>query len=472
MLPIAFAVVEGENRDSWTWFLELLIDDLGGKNECLTYTFMSDQQKGLLPAMDELLPNVEQRFCVRHLYNNFRKRYPGKMLKEIIWRAAKATYAQAWEREMKRMRLINEEAYLHMMKTPPRFWSRSYFRGTNKCNVVVNNLSESFNSVILEARSKPLVTMVEEIRTYCMEKWATNRMRFQKLADDDVLPNIRKKVDRTSTYTNSWIVRMSAEHIFEVHHVENHADKFVVNLKECVCTCRRWELTGLPCVHALASIKSRNFKVEEYIPAYYRKSMYMKVYSSIIYPLNGSNLWARTEYPDVLPPKYRRMPGRPKKRRNLEQGEIDGSDKKMRRVGLAIRCSRCKKPGHNKTTCKITQSTQGTQQNTQATQPTQPATQPVSQPAVNLSQSVSQPAVNLSQPASAQGSKTSTQPSKKSTQPSKKTTTRPAKLGVRRPTTPFVPPGPTTRLSAAKNMIGPTTRRTTPTKRTTPKKKN
>ncbi|XP_058742069.1 uncharacterized protein LOC131614513 [Vicia villosa] len=95
MLPIAFAVVEGENRDSWTWFLELLIDDLGGKNECLTYTFMSDQQKGLLPAMDELLPNVEQRLCVRHLYNNFRKRYPGKMLKEIIWRAAKATYAQA-----------------------------------------------------------------------------------------------------------------------------------------------------------------------------------------------------------------------------------------------------------------------------------------------------------------------------------------------------------------------------------------
>ncbi|XP_058768325.1 uncharacterized protein LOC131642054 [Vicia villosa] len=163
------------------------------------------------------------------------------------------------------------------------------------------------------------------------------------------------------------------------------------------------------------------------------------------------------------------MPGRPKKRRNLEQGEIDGSDKKMRRIGLEIRCSRCKQSGHNKTTCKITQSTQGTHdvsvtQQTPNTQATQPASQPVSQPVVKLSQIVSQPAVNLSQPASAQGSE-------KSTQSSKKTTMRPAKLGVRRPTTPFVPPGPTTRLSAAKNMIGPTTRRTTPTKRTTPKKK-
>ncbi|CAL5192353.1 unnamed protein product [Lathyrus oleraceus] len=36
ILPIAFTVVESENQDSWTWFLELLIDELGGRDECLT----------------------------------------------------------------------------------------------------------------------------------------------------------------------------------------------------------------------------------------------------------------------------------------------------------------------------------------------------------------------------------------------------------------------------------------------------
>jgi hypothetical protein len=45
MLPIAFAVVEGDTKDSWTWFLQLLINDLGGPSCCSTYTFMSDQQK-------------------------------------------------------------------------------------------------------------------------------------------------------------------------------------------------------------------------------------------------------------------------------------------------------------------------------------------------------------------------------------------------------------------------------------------
>lgn len=41
------------------------------------------------------------------------------------------------------------------------------------------------------------------------------------------------------------------------------------------------------------------------------------------------------------------------------------------------------------------------------------------------------------------------------------------KLGVRRP---FVPLGPTIRLTATKNVVCPTTRLSTPSKRITPKK--
>jgi hypothetical protein len=48
MLPIAYAVVEGETKESWKWFLELLIADLGGSRLCKTYTFISDQQKVIL----------------------------------------------------------------------------------------------------------------------------------------------------------------------------------------------------------------------------------------------------------------------------------------------------------------------------------------------------------------------------------------------------------------------------------------
>lgn len=92
---------------------------------------------------------------------------------------------------------------------------------------------------------------------------------------------------------------MFDEHIFEVRHLENPIDKFIVNLKEHICSCRRWKLTGLPCVHSLSAMKSINYNVDDYIPEYYRKSRYMEVYKQVIFPVNVSNLWVRTEYPGV-----------------------------------------------------------------------------------------------------------------------------------------------------------------------------
>jgi len=66
---------------------------------------------GLLPAMDELLPDVEHIFCVRHLYNNFRKKFPGKKLKELMWRAAKATFENPFDDAMKEIKDISQGAY-------------------------------------------------------------------------------------------------------------------------------------------------------------------------------------------------------------------------------------------------------------------------------------------------------------------------------------------------------------------------
>ena len=44
IFPIAWAVVEGENQTSWTWFIQLLMRDLG-ISDGLGWTMISDQQK-------------------------------------------------------------------------------------------------------------------------------------------------------------------------------------------------------------------------------------------------------------------------------------------------------------------------------------------------------------------------------------------------------------------------------------------
>ena len=42
--PIAFAMVEAETKDSWTWFMKRLLDDIGSLRD-EGWTFMSNQQK-------------------------------------------------------------------------------------------------------------------------------------------------------------------------------------------------------------------------------------------------------------------------------------------------------------------------------------------------------------------------------------------------------------------------------------------
>ena len=64
---IAMAVVEVESLASWKWFLETLKQDLGIDNTP-PWTIMTDKQKVLIPAVQQVFPDSEHRLCVRHLY--------------------------------------------------------------------------------------------------------------------------------------------------------------------------------------------------------------------------------------------------------------------------------------------------------------------------------------------------------------------------------------------------------------------
>ena len=45
MFPIAYAVVEAKTRESWQWFIQLLLEDLCGAKGRLGWTIMSNRQK-------------------------------------------------------------------------------------------------------------------------------------------------------------------------------------------------------------------------------------------------------------------------------------------------------------------------------------------------------------------------------------------------------------------------------------------
>ena len=78
----------------------------------------------------------------------------------------------------------------------------------------------------------------------------------------------------------------------------------IVDMKAKSCTCRRWELTGLPCPHAYACIIGNSERVEDYVDTFYTIETFKNVYSHYINPTNPEDHWPEVvDCGEVIPPK-------------------------------------------------------------------------------------------------------------------------------------------------------------------------
>ena len=56
-------------------------------------------------------PQYEHSIFCRHLYNNFRKNHPSVLIRDMFWRAAKATYKEEYDRVMDGLKEIDVDAH-------------------------------------------------------------------------------------------------------------------------------------------------------------------------------------------------------------------------------------------------------------------------------------------------------------------------------------------------------------------------
>ncbi|KAL0343132.1 UNVERIFIED_CONTAM: hypothetical protein Sangu_1200600 [Sesamum angustifolium] len=157
-----------------------------------------------------------------------------------------------------------------------------------------------------------------------------------------------------------YIAHWNGKDQFEVESC--YGDKHNLHLGEKTCSCRKWQLTGIPCAHAISGIYFMGYKPKDYVHEYYHKSNFLRVYNHLMMPLLGPEEWPYSDRPTLLPPISERMPGRPKKqdrRKTLDEmknktdevtncGEKRG---KLGRQGLVMTCKTCHVAGHNKRTC-------------------------------------------------------------------------------------------------------------------------
>lgn len=134
---------------------------------------------------------------------------------------------------------------------------------------------------------------------------------------------------------------------FEVKHFDN---TFIVDLVRKECSCRYWQLSGLPCSQAISSIYYKTNTLDDYIAKCYSIKHFRETYAYCLEPVQGMDGWPQSDRPKMKPPGYIRMPGRPKTERRMEAGEKPKATN-MSRVGTIIRCRKCKAVGHNISTC-------------------------------------------------------------------------------------------------------------------------
>lgn len=71
---------------------------------------------------------------------------------------------------MESIKTLNEDAYEYLDDIPTKHWSRHGFTTNCKSNMLLNNMCETFNAVIRDARDKPILTQMEWLRRYMMKR--------------------------------------------------------------------------------------------------------------------------------------------------------------------------------------------------------------------------------------------------------------------------------------------------------------
>ena len=107
---------------------------------------------------------------MKYIYNNFKVDHNGLELKDALWRCAQATIIRELERRMQEMKDLDVKACEYLADINPTQWSKSHFSSRVLCDCLANNLSESFNVMILETRDKPILVMLEWIRVRLITK--------------------------------------------------------------------------------------------------------------------------------------------------------------------------------------------------------------------------------------------------------------------------------------------------------------
>ncbi|XP_039114636.1 uncharacterized protein LOC120249979 [Dioscorea cayenensis subsp. rotundata] len=315
---------DNEMDANWMWFLSKLGDTIYDDDEYVKIiTFISDRSKGLINVVAKVFPSSPHAYCLRHLEANFMKANVRLEFDDAV------------------ANLLNTSADAHqwlMQKSDLAHWANYMFKG-DRWGEMYSNVSESFNAWIKEARHLPVTNMVDSIRFKLMGMLCHRREQSQRW-ERRICPVIHRKIEELVEESRNLLVGRSDGDHFEVVDQKNYC----ISLNARTCSCRRWQVYGIPCKHACAAILQTDTNIHRYIVDYFTVDSYRQAYAEAIFPVPDN------DKPDdinrellVRPPITKKPVGRLRRKRLGSQPSSVHE----------LRCSRCHDAGHNSRSCNV-----------------------------------------------------------------------------------------------------------------------
>ncbi|XP_025665054.1 uncharacterized protein [Arachis hypogaea] len=350
IVPLAFAIVEGETADAWHFFLSHLRTHVVNRDGV---GLISDRHESIISAVGRSdgawqYPRAVHMFCIRHIASNFLRRFkaPGmqKLIVNIGYSRTVREFNMRYERYCER-----GVAYKQWLDNIPRSqYALAYDEG-HRWGHMTTNLVECINGVLKGARNLPVTALVKatfyRLNALFTRKRAEAEARIS--AGHLFSEYATEKIQSNQTASGNIQVNLfdRQKEVFEVREMPSGLE-FAVNLRLRHCDCGEFQVDRIPCRHVFACCANQRLDWKQYVHEVYTMAEIRKVYRTRFRPLGNPTTWPVYQGPRLIPnPHLRRVAkGRPKKTRFLN--EMD-----MRDLRGPRRCRLCGGEGHSRSRC-------------------------------------------------------------------------------------------------------------------------
>ncbi|RYR50873.1 hypothetical protein Ahy_A06g025879 isoform B [Arachis hypogaea] len=162
ILPVALALVESENVESWTFFLSHLRQHVTPQPGLLV---ISDRHNGIKAALEApdggwLPPSAYRAFCIRHVAANFALTFKGKDARRLLVNAAYAKTEVEFDYWFDILRSEDPAMCEWANRIDYSLWTQHRDEG-RRFGHMTTNISECVNSILKGVRNLPVASLVK-----------------------------------------------------------------------------------------------------------------------------------------------------------------------------------------------------------------------------------------------------------------------------------------------------------------------